>query len=106
MTRRKIMSIAGSSTIGAALLLMCNAANAFAGSAGDPGSNIGHWITGLAKGLLIPIAGIFGLGAFARRDVGAAVTIFVLALIVGIFVYDGPGAATMIGKITKTFTGS
>lgn len=98
------MMTAGSSVVSAFLLLGFTAANAFAATT-NPGSNIGGWLTGLAKGLLIPIAGIFGLGAFARRDVGAAVTIFVLALIIGIFVYDQNGASNLISSVTCTFTG-
>jgi hypothetical protein len=83
---------------------MAAAGTTTAGSS-DVGSNIGTWLTNLGQDLLIPIAGLLGLAAFFRRDVGHAITIVVIAVIVGIFVYDRGGATAMITTVANTFTG-
>jgi hypothetical protein len=88
----------------AAAPAMAAGATTTAGSS-DVGSNIGTWLTNLGQDLLIPIAGLLGLAAFFRRDVGHAITIVVIAMIVGIFVYDRGGATAMITTVANTFTG-
>jgi hypothetical protein len=72
---------------------------------GDVGANLGSLLSGLAQDLLLPTAGLFGLAAFFRRDIGHAVTILVIACIVGIFVYDAPGATSLITTVANAITG-
>lgn len=104
---KRVTTIAGSGALVALLLLASSAGNAAAATmaSSDVGSNIGTWLTNLGGDLLIPIAGLFGLAAFFRRDVGHAVVIVVIACIVGIFIYDRTGAVAMITNIANTFTG-
>ena len=72
--------------------------------AADVGTNIGGWLTGLGQDLLIPITGLFGIGALFRRDVGHALLVALIAIIVGIFVYDAPGASSIINSVANTIT--
>lgn len=104
--RSKVTSIAGTSTLAAVLALAVGPGSAAAAtvSTADVGSNIGTWLSNLGGDLLIPIAGVFGLAAFFRRDVGHAVTIVVIAVIVGIFIYYPSGAESMIKSVASTFT--
>jgi predicted lipid-binding transport protein (Tim44 family) len=91
----------------AAVALLAGADTALAAPAAplaDVGSNLNGWLGGLAKDLLIPIAGLFGIGALFRRDVGHALLIAVIAIVVGIFVYDAPGATQLISGVANTLT--
>lgn len=105
MLRRAVL-MAGRSTLLAVLSLTLGATSAMASSdAGTPvGSNIGNLLTTLAQDLLLPIAGLAGLAAFLRRDVGHAVTIFVIAAIVGVFVYGGTDAVSLLKGIANEIT--
>ncbi len=70
----------------------------------DVGTNVGGWLTWLGKDVLIPMAGLFGIGALFRRDVGHALLVGLIAIIVGIFVYDAPGASNIINSVANTLT--
>lgn len=108
MCRRLAHSL-GTGALLAIVILALTAGPAMAGTTttggSDVGTNIGTWLTNLGQDLLIPIAGLLGLAAFFRRDVGHALTIVVIAVIVGIFVYDRGGATSMITTVANTFTG-
>ena len=89
----------------AALLLATMASSAAAATASaDVGSNVGSWLTGLGQDVLIPVAGLFGIGALFRRDIGHALVIALIAVIAGVFVYDTKGATQMIHAVANTLT--
>lgn len=104
---KKVALIGGTSSLLAVVMLGLGAGSAMAATVASTnvGSNIGTWLASLGGALLIPIAGLFGLAAFFKRDVGHAITIVVIAAIVGIFIYDKSGAVNMITGIANTFTG-
>jgi type IV secretory pathway VirB2 component (pilin) len=87
----------------AVAMLLAGPVTALAASfpAADVGQNIGSLLTGWGKFILIPSAGLFGIAALFRRDVGHALTIFVIVVIVGVFVYDQSGAQSIINSITN-----
>ena len=87
-------------------LLVAMSATAIAGTltTADVGTNLGGWLSGLGQDILIPVAGLFGVGALFRRDVGHALVIAVIAIIIGIFVYDARGAQTIIQSVANTLT--
>ena len=70
----------------------------------DVGINLGGWLSGLGKDVLIPVAGLFGVGALFRRDIGAALVVALIAIIVGVFVYDPAGAQNLIQGVANTLT--
>lgn len=90
----------------AMLSLVIGASSALATTipSADVGNNVGGWLSGLGKDLLIPIAGLFGIGALFRRDVGHALLIGLIAIIVGIFVYTPSGASNIINSVASTLT--
>lgn len=108
---RRLAHFLGTGALLAILVLALAAGPAMAGTTtttggSDIGSNLGTWLSSLGRDLLIPIAGVLGLAAFAKRDVGHAVTIVVIALIVGMFVYAPGGATGMIQTVANTLTGA
>ncbi len=112
MNSRRLVQCLGTGALLAIVVLAFAAGPAMAAAgttttagSSDVGTNIGTWLTNLGQDLLIPIAGLLGLAAFFRRDVGHALTIVVIAVIVGIFVYDRGGATAMITTVANTFTG-
>jgi hypothetical protein len=98
----------GGSTALAVLLLAVTANGAMAATihAADVGSNLGNTFGGWAKAILAPTVGLMGLAALFKRDVGHAVTLSVIAVIVGLFAYDPGGAQSAIHTIVKNLTGS
>jgi hypothetical protein len=104
---KKATHLAARGALLAVLLLGSGAGSALAATvpAADVGTHLGTLLTGLGKSILIPAAGLFGLAAFVKRDVGHAVTIVVIASIVGIFIYDQAGAKSLIDSIASGITG-
>jgi hypothetical protein len=103
MSRRVILTGA----VLAVLLLAVGAGSASAATFAttDVGQNLGNWLAKLGGYILIPTAGLFGIAALFRRDVGHALTIALIAIVVGIFVYDQAGAQNIISSVAKTLTG-
>lgn len=102
-----VKTVLFSSSLVVVALLACDAGIAAAATppAADVGGNVQTWLTGLGQDVLIPTAGLFGIAALFRRDVGQALLVALIAIIVGIFVYDAAGAKTVItsvaGQLTK-----
>lgn len=104
-SKARVISRAGALALPLVVIIGTGTAMAGSGGSTDVGHNIGSWLGNLGQDLLIPIAGVLGLAAFVRRDVGHAITILVIAVIVGIFVYDKGGAENLISSIASTATG-
>ena len=106
MKMRKTVLVAA--VVSVLILLTC-AEVAFAqakppAGAPDVGTNLKGWLSGLGQDVLIPITGLFGIGALFRRDIGAALLVAMIAIIVGVFVYDPSGAANVISGVANTLT--
>lgn len=57
------------------------------------GEGIGDLIRGIAGPIVWSIAGLMGLSAFMRRDVGMAFTMLIITVLIGLFVVkSGQGA--------------
>ena len=74
-------------------------------AASDIGKNVGGEVTSWAKGLLLGTAGLVGLPALFRRDVGQGVVIVGIVIIVGGFIYAGPQVEDTITAMWKTVAG-
>jgi hypothetical protein len=68
----------------------------------QPGQQLGDWITGFAKPLLLAIAGFMGIAALVNQRVGQAFTLLVITVVVGSFLYAGPEIGTFIQALTKS----
>ena len=86
------------------LLTVVSSAMADTVTTADVGTNLNGWLSGLGKDVLIPVTGLFGVAALFRRDIGQALVVAVIAIIVGIFVYDAPGASKIIHDVATTLT--
>jgi type IV secretory pathway VirB2 component (pilin) len=89
----------------ALMILLVGADSAFAASmpVADVGANLKSLIGGLAKNLVIPVAALMGISALLRRDIGHAMTIAVITIVIGIFAYD-PNASHAITSIANEIT--
>lgn len=63
------------------------------------GQNVGNALMAWGKALLFAIAAIMGIGALVRRSVGEGVTILVIVLILGAFLYDQTDTETLIRNL-------
>jgi hypothetical protein len=96
----------GGSTALAVLLLAVSADGAMAAPIhsadvfGKLSGQLGTW----AGEILAPTVGLMGVAALFKRDVGHAVTLAVIAVIVGIFAYDPTGAQHAINTIVTNIT--
>lgn len=57
------------------------------GSAIDAGTNVGNIVKAWGSALLLSVAGLMGLAALARRNVAEGLTLLVIVVIVGGFVF-------------------
>ena len=69
------------------------------------GTNIGNALEAWAKALLFGVAALMGLGALVRRSVGEGVTILILVVILGAFLYDQADTETLIHNLWSAIGG-
>jgi hypothetical protein len=86
---------AGSPLVAAAGAQTGSSASNSGGRAAKPGRELGKIIGGIAGGLLLSIAAIMGIAALVKRDVGQALALFVIVLVVGGLVW-GQGSVQKI----------
>ncbi len=91
----------------AVLLLLTFAGTAWAaGSCSSAfqngGTNVGNALLAWGKALLFAIAAIMGIGALVRRSVGEGVTILIIVLILGAFLYDQTDTENLIRNLWGT----
>jgi len=67
------------------------------GKADQAGEALGELITGWGSAILLAVAGILGIAALAKRDVGMAFGILVICIVIGGFLF---GQEQMKGLIT------
>jgi len=63
------------------------------------GTNVGNALLAWGKALLFAVAAIMGIGALVRRSVGEGMTILVIVLILGAFLYDQTDATNVIHNV-------
>jgi hypothetical protein len=63
------------------------------------GQNVGNALMAWGKALLFAVAAIMGIGALVRRSVGEGVTILVIVLILGAFLYDQTDTENLIRNL-------
>jgi hypothetical protein len=70
------------------------------------GTNVGNALMAWGKALLFAIAAIMGIGALVKRSVGEGVTILIIVLILGAFLYDQSDMETLIHNLWSAIGGS
>lgn len=63
------------------------------------GTNVGNALMAWGKALLFAMAAIMGIGALIKRSVGEGVTILIIVLILGAFLYDQTDAENVIRNL-------
>jgi hypothetical protein len=63
------------------------------------GTNVGNALLAWGKALLFAVAAIMGIGALVRRSVGEGVTILIIVLILGAFLYDQTDTENLIRNL-------
>lgn len=86
-------SAAGTSTTGGS--------QAFA----NGGTNIGNALEAWGRALLFGVAALMGLGALVRRSVGEGVTILIIVVILGAFLFDQADTETLIHNLWSAVGG-
>jgi hypothetical protein len=89
-----------------AALLLCASGAAAAVPNADVASNLSGQLLDWAKLIIIPTAALMALPALFRRDIGEALVVLVLVLIVGMFAFASTGVQHFIQEIAKNVLGS
>lgn len=63
------------------------------------GTNVGNALMAWGKALLFAMAAIMGIGALIKRSVGEGVTILIIVLILGAFLYDQADTENIIRNL-------
>lgn len=101
MRTRRLLTIA----VLGALTAVLAASTALAAGGGDVAQNLADQLKHWAELITIPTAGLVALPALFRRDVGHAVVILVIVLIVGAFVFDAGGVQNMVQTVANGVLG-
>ena len=93
------------------LLVLSVSSAAWADSSGSSafqngGTNVGNALMAWGKALLFAVAAIMGIGALVKRSVGEGVTILIIVLILGAFLYDQTDTETLIRNLWGAVSGS
>jgi hypothetical protein len=100
---RLLLTIILTAALTAAILLTLTGTAAAAGSGSQAfqngGQNVGNALMAWGKALLFAVAAIMGIGALVRRSVGEGVTILVIVLILGAFLYDQTDTENLIRNL-------
>jgi hypothetical protein len=81
------------------------AATASGGQAAQAGDKLGKLITGWGKAILLAVAGFMAIGALIERHVGKALTIFMLALLAGSFLYAPDNMGNFVTNVANSLFG-
>lgn len=65
----------------------------------EGGTNVGNALLAWGKALLFAVAAIMGIGALVNRSVGEGVTILIIVLILGAFLYDQTATEAVIRNV-------
>jgi hypothetical protein len=99
--RRLTLAVRGAAT--AVLVMLLTAATALAASGSqafeEGGQNVGNALLAWARALLLSVAAIMGIGALVKRSVGEGVTILIIVVILGAFIYDQADTQNFIRSI-------
>jgi hypothetical protein len=63
------------------------------------GQNVGNALLAWARALLLTMGAIMGIGALVKRSVSEGVTILILIVILGAFIYDQPDTENLIRSV-------
>jgi hypothetical protein len=103
-SRRAKVAAAIGLVIVVSALVLASAGVAWAANSGSTafqngGTNVGNALLAWAKALLFAIAAIMGIGALVKRSVGEGVTILIIVLILGAFIYDQADTENLIRNL-------
>jgi hypothetical protein len=68
----------------------------------DVAQNLAGQLTHWAGLIIVPTAAIMALPALFRRDIGHALVILVIVLVVGAFAFDAHGVQNFVTSVSKT----
>lgn len=77
-------------------------------AASDPGSkigdNIGKMLEGLAQPVYLGVVAVMAIGLLSVRKIASAAVFFIVALGVGILVFDSAGFASLVKSVGDAIT--
>lgn len=99
--RRVLRALLAFTVMVALLLCVVSVAAAASGSQAfeNGGTNVGNALMAWGKALLFAMAAIMGIGALIKRSVGEGVTILIIVLILGGFLYDQSDTENIIRNL-------
>ena len=71
----------------------------------DIGENIGNEIEALAKACLLALAALLGIPALAKRDIGQAMTLLLVLVVVGMFAFAPSDTIAIIRGFASAIAG-
>ena len=87
--------------------LVANGAAATAGGGGgDAAQNLANQLLHWAGLVIIPIAALVALPALFRRDVGHALVVLIIVIVVGAFAFNPGGVQTFVTSVANTILGT
>jgi hypothetical protein len=83
------------------VLAVCEPTQAAVGTQAlqEGGTNVGNALLAWGKALLFAVAALMGIGALVNRSVGEGVTILIIVLILGAFLYDQADTEAVIRNV-------
>jgi hypothetical protein len=108
--RTRRLLLLGSVACALALVLVLSVTGVAAAASGSQafengGTNVGNALMAWAKALLFAMAALMGIGALIKRSVGEGVTILIIVLILGAFLYDQADTETIIRNLWGAISG-
>jgi len=115
-SRRTLITLVATTALVTIVLALCLAHTAWAagtsttGNSGtsafaNGGQDIGNALEAWGRALLFAVAALMGLGALVKRSVGEGVTILIIVLILGAFLFDQSDTEALIRNLWSTIGG-
>ena len=107
---RRRVALAAIATFALAVALALTATDTAAAASGSQalqngGQNVGDALMAWGKALLFAVAAIMGIGALVKRSVGEGMTILVIVVILGAFLYDQADTQNLIRNVWSAVGG-
>jgi hypothetical protein len=103
-SRRVVRTIAQVLLTVVVALVIASPALAATGDSGI-GKNVGDELSSWAKFILPAAVALVGIPALVKRDLGQAVVVFLIAIVLGGFVWDPPAVKSISSKVLNSISG-
>ena len=106
MKKRRKLSLLASSGALALMLAVAAAEPALAAQSSDIGKNVGAEVRTWATALILGVAALVGIPALAKRNVGEAMSLLLVLMVVGMFAFAPNETKAIIKGVASAISGA